>query len=81
VNLNGLSQSRDGFIALAHIPTPTGVIRLASPVDGNEYAQVLYETLRRADRMGLKVIVAISPTTQGISLAIDNRLRKASFSK
>jgi len=81
VNLNGSPQSGDGFIALAHIPTPTGVIRLASPKDGTEYAQVLYEALRCADRMGLKVIVAISPTTQGIGLAIDNRLRKASHSK
>ena len=81
VNLNGAPQPGDGFIALAHIPTPTGVIRLASPKDGTEYAKVLYEALRSADRLGLKVIVAISPTTQGIGLAIDNRLSKASHNK
>lgn len=68
----------DGFIALEHIPTPIGAIRLASPKDNNEYAHILYNALRLADSKGIKTISAVTPEDQGLGLAVNDRLFKAS---
>ena len=76
--LNGSTSRGDGFIALEEIPTPTGAIRLASPRDSIEYAQVLYSALRLADSKGIKNVNVIPLEEQGIGLAINNRLLKAS---
>jgi L-threonylcarbamoyladenylate synthase len=54
VYLSGAPSPGDGYIALSDLPTPAGAIRLASPKDNEEYAQVLYESLRSADSKGLK---------------------------
>jgi L-threonylcarbamoyladenylate synthase len=81
VVLNGITCTGDGFIALAEIPTPVGAIRLASPKDYFEYAQLLYSTLRLADSKGIKTVRVIPPKKIGIGLAIANRLKKASNSK
>jgi L-threonylcarbamoyladenylate synthase len=78
VVLSGVTNPGDGFIALAEIPTPAGAIRLASPKDNIEFAQVLYSALRLADSKGIKTVNAVPPTKLDIGLAIDNRLRKAS---
>jgi L-threonylcarbamoyladenylate synthase len=78
VVLRGVANPGDGFIALQEIPTPTGAIRLASPKDNIEYAQVLYSALRLADSKGIKIISVIPPIKQGIGIAISNRLLKAS---
>ena len=66
-----------GFIALASIQTPPGVIRLASPVDDEEFAQVLYAALRAADAQGLEEVVVTQPTGIGIAVAIRDRLARA----
>jgi len=66
-----------GFIALASIQTPPGVIRLASPADDEEFAQVLYSALREADAQGLAVLVVMQPIGTGIAVAIRDRLARA----
>jgi L-threonylcarbamoyladenylate synthase len=78
VVFNGVISPGDGFIALEEIPTPDGAIRLASPKDINDYAQVLYSALRLADKKGIKTVKVIPPAEQGLGQAINNRLSKAS---
>jgi L-threonylcarbamoyladenylate synthase len=77
VYLSGTPSSGDGFIALSNVPTPAGAIRLASPKNNIEYAQVLYESLRSADRKCLEKIFVVPPSNQGIGFAINDRLVKA----
>ena len=78
VILNGVPKPGDGFIALSSVPTPDGSIRLASPRNNDEYAKILYSALRMADNKGLKIVQVIPPLNEGIGLAINNRLIKAS---
>ena len=66
-----------GFIALAIISTPEGVIRLASPYNVDEYAHVLYEALRQADALDLTEVVVVQPPGEGIEIAIRDRLARA----
>jgi L-threonylcarbamoyladenylate synthase len=66
-----------GFIALAEIPTPEGVIRLASPKNAKEFARVLYASLRAADEEGLEKVVVRQPQGNGIAIAIRDRLIRA----
>ena len=66
-----------GFIALANISTPSGVIRLASPADVDEFAQALYEAMRKADSLALSEIVVVQPIGDGIEIAIRDRLARA----
>ena len=80
VTLDQIPKSGQGFIALADIPTPFGVIRLASPKTIYEFAQVLYSSLRIADSKGLSEIVVVQPTGDGIAVAIRDRLARASNS-
>jgi len=68
----------DGLIALASIPTPDGVIRLASPKNSEEYARILYEAFRAGDNIGLENIYVFSPIGNGIEIAINDRLKKSS---
>lgn len=69
----------DGFIALAKIPTPEGAIRLASPKNNNEYAQLLYQALRLADTKQLTNVIVIAPTGDDLAVAICDRLDKCAF--
>ena len=71
-------ESGDGFIALANIETPAGVIRLASPQNNEEFAHVLYTALRSADQQGLARVVVAQPAGDDISVAIRDRLLRAS---
>ena len=66
-----------GFIALASIQTPSGVIRLASPHDDEEFAQILYSALRQADIQGLAEVVISQPSGMGIAIAIRDRISRA----
>jgi L-threonylcarbamoyladenylate synthase len=77
VFLTGTPSPGDGYIGLSNLPTPLGAIRLASPKDNIEYAQILYESLRFGDIKGLKRIFVVPPNNQGIGLAINDRLVKA----
>jgi L-threonylcarbamoyladenylate synthase len=66
-----------GFIAHKNIETPSGVIRLASPGNDEEFAQILYSALRQADAQGLSEVVVIQPIGIGIGVAIRDRLARA----
>lgn len=77
VLLDQLPMADQGFIALADIPTPEGVIRLANPNTDEEYARVLYASLRAADDLGLTHVVVFQPQGAGIAIAIRDRLRRS----
>jgi L-threonylcarbamoyladenylate synthase len=79
VFLAGIPKEGDGLIALASLSTPPGVIRLASPVNDDEFAAVLYQALRLADLKKLDRVFAIPPTGEGIAIAINDRLRRSAF--
>jgi len=66
-----------GFIAHKNIETPQGVIRLASPGNDEEFAQILYSALREADAQGLLEVVVVQPIGMGIGVAIRDRLARA----
>lgn len=68
----------DGFIADASTPTPEGVIRLASPTSNEDFARVLYAALRSADEQSLSRVVVYQPSGDDISVAIRDRLLRAS---
>jgi len=74
VLLDQIPQSGQGFLALADIATPLGVIRLASPKSPEEFAKLLYSALRKADAQGLKEVVITQPLGEGISIAIRDRI-------
>ena len=66
-----------GFIAMADVATPDGVVRLAAPKSDDEFAQVLYAALRAADEQGLQSVVVAQPQGVGIAVAIRDRLMRA----
>ena len=66
-----------GFIAMADVATPDGVVRLAAPNSDDEFAQVLYAALRAADEQGLQSVVVAQPQGVGIAVAIRDRLMRA----
>ena len=77
VILDQQPQPGQGFIALADIATPEGVIRLAAPATDQEFAYLLYASLREADVQGLAEVVVAQPTGDAIALAIRDRLARA----
>ncbi len=66
-----------GFIAMADVATPDGVVRLAAPKSDDEFARVLYAALRAADEQGLETVVVAQPAGDGIAIAIRDRLKRA----
>ena len=79
VLLDHTPKPGQGFIALAQIETPIGVIRLSSPVNAEQFAQTLYSALRQADSEGLSEVVVIQPVGNGIEVAIRDRLFRAAL--
>ena len=71
-------EKGDGFIALSTTQTPDGVIRLATPANNQEFARVLYSALRSADQQSLRRVVVHQPFGDDISVAIRDRLLRAS---
>ena len=69
-----------GFIAMADVATPDGVVRLAAPQSDVEFARVLYAALRAADEQGLQTVVVAQPAGDGIAIAIRDRLKRAAHS-
>ena len=78
VLLDVTAQPGDGFIALAEIPSPDGVIRLATPKNIEAFAHDLYAALREADLKGLTRVVVHQPKGDGLAIAIRDRLKRAS---
>jgi L-threonylcarbamoyladenylate synthase len=79
VIINGIPKKGDGFIALAYIPTPIGVIRIASPENNAEFARVLYRSFRIADSLMVNNLIVVPPKSSDIGVAINDRLIKAQF--
>lgn len=76
--LNQTAESGEGLIALQSFQTPENVVRLAAPATTAEYANQLYQALRKADQLGLSKVVAITPEGDELSEAIKDRLMRAS---
>lgn len=57
---------------------PDGVVELEPAGPPDDYAAVLYARLRQADRLGLRHLVCIPPSTEGVGSAVVDRLRRAS---
>lgn len=72
-----IEKTPGALIALSDIKTPTGFNRIATPKNANEYAQILYSSLRDADKSSELVIYAVPPTGGGIAAAIRDRLNRA----
>ncbi len=70
-----------GFIALSSVPTPVGVIRLATPETIEEFAKIFYKSLRAADQLGLKHVAVCQPDGDGLANVIRERLSKAAFGR
>ena len=66
-----------GFIAMADVVTPDGVVRLAAPRTHDEFAHVLYAALRAADDQKLQTVVVAQPQGAGITIAIRDRVKRA----
>ena len=66
-----------GFIAMADVVAPDGVVRLAAPKTHDEFARILYSALRAADEQGLATVVVQQPVGDGIAIAIRDRLKRA----
>jgi L-threonylcarbamoyladenylate synthase len=66
-----------GYIAFETIPTPVGVIRLASPRSVEEFARVLYASLRDGDHRNLDSIYIAQPAGDGVAIAIRDRLSRS----
>jgi len=77
VYLSENAKPGQGFIANADVPTPKGAVRLASPSNDDEFAQVLYTALRKADNLGLAEVVVLQPIGEGIAVAIRDRLARS----
>ncbi len=77
VVLDQSPMAGQGFIAMADVATPDGVVRLAAPKSDDEFAQVLYAALRAADEQGLQSVVVAQPQGAGIAVAIRDRLMRA----
>jgi L-threonylcarbamoyladenylate synthase len=79
VLLDQTPMAGQGFIAMADVATPDGVVRLAASKTHEEFARVLYAALRAADEQGLQTVVVLQPKGTGIAIAIRDRLMRASF--
>ena len=76
--LDGHPRPGDGYIALKSYPTPEGAIRLAAPVDNEDFARQLYSALREADTQEIELVVVVQPEGADIAIAIRDRLMRAS---
>jgi L-threonylcarbamoyladenylate synthase len=76
--LDGHPRPGDGYIALKSYPTPEGAIRLATPVDNEDFARQLYGALREADAQAIDLVVVIQPDGVDIAVAVRDRLQRAS---
>ena len=71
------ADATTGLLALAHVPTPIGMVRLSAPDSPESYAQSLYAALREADALGLTDVLAVPPPPGGIGAAVTDRLTRA----
>ncbi len=77
VLIDGEPATGDGFIALSSITTPEGVVRLASPETLEDYARDLYLALRKADELKIETVRVVTPTGDGLAIAIRDRITRS----
>jgi L-threonylcarbamoyladenylate synthase len=77
VALDTTPQPGDGYIAMSDKQTPAGVIRLAAPQTTEEFARILYSSLRDGDSQKLTRICIDQPQGDGLAIAICDRLQRA----
>ena len=77
VILDEIPVEGEGYLALSNTVTPKGVVRIASPKNTIEFAQVLYKSFRRADELNLESLFVQQPRGDGLAIAIRDRLAKA----
>ena len=56
---------------------PADVIELEPAGPADDYARVLYDRLRQADRLGVDVLLVVPPPAGGMGAAVRDRLRRA----
>ncbi len=77
VILDGTAEVGDGFIALQSVATPEGAIRLASPLNNEDFARQIYQSLRDADAQSIERVIVVQPEGEDIAIAIRDRLGRA----
>ena len=77
VVLDDVAEPGDGLIALSSVDTPDGVIRLAAPINSEDFARQLYGALREADAQEIARVVVLQPAGSDIAIAIRDRLQRA----
>jgi L-threonylcarbamoyladenylate synthase len=77
VALDTTPQPGDGYIAMSDKQTPPGVIRLAAPQSVEEFARILYASLRDGDLKRISRICVIQPAGGGLAIAVRDRLERA----
>jgi L-threonylcarbamoyladenylate synthase len=67
-----------GVLAPARVEgLPAGVVQLEPGGEAEQYAQVLYARLRLADAQGVRSLVVVPPSPEGIGAAVLDRLTRA----
>ena len=74
-------EPQSGFIALAEVPTPQSLTRLAAPNSDEQFAADLYQAMRHADELNLDTIYIVTPIAVGVGRAIADRVAKAAHEK
>ena len=59
---------------------PADVIELEPAGPPDDFARVLYDRLRQADRLGADVLLVVAPPPAGVGAAVRDRLRRAAAS-
>jgi len=77
VLLDSAPKVGEGFIAMADVETPSGAVRLASPINIEAFANEFYSALRAADMKNLEAVVVIQPKGVGLAEAIRDRAKRA----
>ncbi len=81
VILDGTAEVGDGFIALQSVATPEGAIRLASPLNNEDFARQIYQSLRDADAQSIERVIVVQPEGEDIAIAIRDRLGRAAHGR
>lgn len=68
---------RAGVLLPGPAEVPAGVTALVAGEDPADYARALYASLRRADQLGLDLVVAVPPAALGVGAAVADRLHRA----
>ncbi len=59
---------------------PDEVVELEPAGPADDFARVLYDRLRQADRLGADVLLVVPPPAAGVGAAVRDRLRRAAAS-